>query len=179
MSSRIADIFIVLVLAVLAWQDFRTRSISWWLLPLLFIALGFSGQVHAGWPALGRYFAINLFFLILQLALIWSWFVLRHRRLLNIIDRQIGLGDILFLLCISLAFSTINFLFFYTASLVLVLLFTLAKRLFSSTREELIPLAGAVAVPMLLLCLARFFEPAFDLYNDHWLSGWLTNLSTP
>lgn len=169
MLFRLGDILIVITLVVLAWQDFRSRLISWWLIPVLLLAFVFAGKEQISWNGIGKYFLYNLAFLVLQFAIVWIWMSLRNRKPIRLIDSQIGLGDILFLVCIAAAFSTVNFLFFYTASLIAVLLIAVIIRMIRSSEKMLIPLAGAIAVPMIVLVTARFFDPAVNFYSEEWL----------
>ena len=169
MLFRLGDILIVMTLMVLAWQDFRSRLISWWLIPVLLLAFILAGKEQVSWSGMGKYFLFNLTFLILQFVIVWIWISLRNRKPVRLINSQIGLGDILFLVCIAAAFSTVNFLFFYTASLIAVLLIAAVIRMFRSSEKMLIPLAGAIAVPMIVLILFRLFDPAVNFYSEEWL----------
>jgi hypothetical protein len=162
---------ILLTLLSLSWiifQDFRTRSISWWLLPL--VATGFFLQGMASVPAgeLGRNFLVNIFFVALQLALVWTWMKLRKGDP-AFINGQIGLGDLLFFLCIALFFSPGNFILFYCGSLLLVVLAAGVFLLVNHNRKMLIPLAGAQAIPLLVICGFRLFHPSVNTHDDEWI----------
>lgn len=167
--NRIGDIIDILSLGTLAFQDFRSREISWWLLPIVVagLLLGTAGQVS--FAEIGHSFLVNMLFLGVQFALLWAWFFLRNRKRTKLIDRQIGLGDILFVICPALAFSPVNFLVYYTVSLVLTLTGVLLFRMFRSPEKLLIPLAGALSLSLIVLCCWRLADPRVNFYSDEWL----------
>ena len=92
-------------LGFLAWQDFRSRSISWWLLPIVVAGLLLGGASRWNLAELGKDFLLNATFLLVQFAFVWLWVCLRQRKFVRLIDRQIGLGDVLFLVAVALSFS--------------------------------------------------------------------------
>lgn len=163
----------IIALGMLAWQDFRSRSISWWLLPIVVAGLLLGGASRWNMAEIGKDFLWNVTFLSVQFVFVWLWMSLRQRKFVRLIDRQIGLGDVLFLLAVAFSFSPGNFILFYTIGLLSVLLIALVMKL----RQPgfLIPLAGALAVPLLLLCAWRLVDPSKDFYNDDWLLQLLGN----
>lgn len=173
MLFRLGDIFIVLLLAILSWQDFRSRLISWWLIPLLLTAFVFTGKEQLSWMEIGKLFLFNLIFLGIQFLLVWTVMSFRKRKFIQM-NEQIGIGDVLFLICLAAAFSTINFFIFYTIVLLIVLLISIPVKLFRSSEKMLIPLAGAIAVPMIVLILFRLFDPKINFYSEEWLANFLT-----
>lgn len=167
--NRVGDLIGILSLGTLAFQDFHSRRISWWLLPIVVAGLLLGGAGQASLIGIGRSFLINMLFLGVQFVLLWGWFFLRNRRNIKLIDRQIGLGDILFVICPAFAFSPVNFLVYYTAGLVLTLTGVLLFRMFRSPEKLLIPLAGALALALIVLCCWRLADPQVNFYSDEWL----------
>lgn len=169
--ERIADSIGILTLGILSWQDFRSRQIAWWLLPVLafvFFVVASSGNSV---QEVGRGFAINMTFLCLQFLFVWVWFSVKQKKRSRLIDTHIGLGDVLFMICIAMAFSPANFIVFYILGMCMTLLVTIAVKLFRPGIGSEIPLAGALALPLMVLCLCRIFDPAVNFYNDEWVSS--------
>jgi Flp pilus assembly protein protease CpaA len=168
--ERAGDILGIVALGWLSWQDFRTRRISWWLIPLLAAAFLLAGLQRTPVGEIGKAFALNLVFLFVQLLLVWAWIALRAKKLTNLINTQIGLGDVLFMCCVALAFSTVNFLLFYTLGMVATLFLVVIARFLRPKINNEIPLAGALALPLIALCSIRVIDPTIDFYSDEWLT---------
>lgn len=173
--ERIADIIGITALGILSWQDFRSRRIAWWLLPVLAGVLLIASLQKNSASESGREFSFNIVFLCIQFLFLWIWFSVKQKKITKIIDTQIGLGDVLFMICIALAFSPANFLVFYTLGMIFTLLVTILVRLFRSEIKSEIPLAGALAIPLIVLCLWRIVDPSKNFYNDEWLMQLLGN----
>jgi Flp pilus assembly protein protease CpaA len=168
--ERVGDIVGILSLAALSWQDFRSRQIAWWLLPLMGAGLLLAGMQRTDLAEIGRSFSINFTFLVLQLLLLWAWLSVKNRAPVKMLDTHIGWGDVLFLSCTALAFSPANFLVFYVCGTLLVLLAVIIAMLFrKSSGRPLIPLAGALGLPMIGLCAWRLIEPSANFFDDSWL----------
>ena len=173
--ERIVDIIGIMTLGILSWQDFRSRQIAWWLLPILAAALFLSSLQKNSASEIGIGFSFNITFLCIQFLFVWIWFSLKQKKLSKIIDTQIGLGDVLFMICIALAFSPANFMVFYTVGMIATLLVTITVKLFKATIKSEIPLAGALAIPLIALCSWKIMDPSKNFYNDDWLTLFLSN----
>lgn len=173
--ERLVDIIGIVALAILAWQDFRTRKIAWWLLPIIAGVLCFFALQKNSVVETGKVFSLNLVFLLLQFLLVWIWFSLKQKKWTTIIDQQIGLGDVLFMICLALAFSPANFLIFYTVGMILTLAVALLARTVRIAVKSEIPLAGALALPLIGLCCWRMIDPHRNFYSDEWVMKWLEN----
>jgi len=151
-------------------QDIKGRAVYWILFPLLAIVLFCSHALRAGslsllWlPAL-----INSGFVVLQLVLVTVYFSVRQKRLVNIVDRLLGLGDIFFLLSIAFYLSIINFLFFYIISLITSLFVWVIWQMIAERKTKHIPLAGLQAMLFILFLTGDWWVKLFDLTNDAWL----------
>jgi Flp pilus assembly protein protease CpaA len=167
--ERIADSIGILTLGILSWQDFRSRQIAWWLLPVLAVVFFLSACAKNSTREIGIGFSLNLVFLCMQFVFVWIWFSVKEKKLSKLIDTQIGLGDVLFMICVALAFSPANFIVFCTMGMMVTLVVAIAIRLFHSTSRSEIPLAGALAIPLMILCAWRVFDPRANFYNDEWL----------
>jgi hypothetical protein len=123
------------------YQDYKTRSIAW---PLFFciLLLGILHSIYYGGSTQKLIInsILNICFFLLQILLLKILFGFK-----KIINRKIGTGDILFVLCCSPFFSPANFLVFYTLSLLFSLCFYFLL-LNKSGTESSIPLAGSQAI---------------------------------
>jgi hypothetical protein len=138
-------IAIVLLLLIFL-QDVRGRAVYWFLFPALAAALILM--------RFDRHDAmINMGFIVIQLLILTLYFSLKSRSWVNITTHLLGLGDILFLVCIALYFPVPGFLFFYTGSLTGALLLWLAWQWLSGIRDRNIPLAGLQALMLMILLL--------------------------
>lgn len=169
--ERIIDGIGILALCILCWQDFRWRRISWWLLVTL-VGVFLMGSIQENSASeIGKQFSLNIVFLCMQFLFVWIWFSIRNKKPARIIDTQIGLGDVLFLVCIALAFSPANFLMFYILGLIITLAATIIVRIFRTEMKSEIPLAGALAIPLIVLLCMRIIDPSNNYYSDHWLNS--------
>lgn len=146
---------IIGLLALIGFQDFKFRGISWYLFPLLAALLFLLNPDFL--PMQGF---TNVSFVLGVFLLLTLWFSLREGRLVNLLAGHMGLGDFLFLLCLSLYFSVSNFFLFYTLSLLLIALGTAAYKWIWKPAEFTIPLAGLQGAVLMIVLLA----------------GWLTGI---
>jgi len=142
------------------------------ILVLLFLILQYQNdhELLAIWqPAL-----INIGFLASQILLVSAYFSIKNKRLINITDQLLGLGDILFLLSISIYLSVLNFLVFYILSLVIVLFSWLTWQLFSQKKGHEIPLAGLQALILIVVLSCDWWVKNLNLTVDTWLLNLIT-----
>ncbi|MCU0436190.1 MAG: hypothetical protein MUC87_22225 [Bacteroidia bacterium] len=165
---HLAAISSVAVLAGIAIQDIRHRAFVWWLLPILLAGLLLMSLRMNSFEVVGMNFLFNLGFVVLQLCLLWIWFSLRERRWIKLIDTHIGLGDVLLLVCLGVAFSPVNFILFVVGGLLFSLLVVMIYRVLRREAFALIPLAALLALPMTLCCAASVCF-GINLHSDGWL----------
>lgn len=161
-------LYLILLLLIISYQDFNARAISWWTIPLLLgivLYIRFYNFYSETW---WQESAFNFSFLLIQFILITLYFSIKKKTFTNIIDRHLGLGDILFLIPLALLFSPLSFLLFYILSILFVLLgFLFYKSIFRSETET-IPLAGGQALFLIaLLISSKVFD--FSLINPFFL----------
>jgi len=154
---------LIFVLFFIAKEDFQQRSIHiGWL-----GALGILGIVY-GWvyqqPAMNLMtIGINIGFIGLQLLLISLYFSIKAKRWVNIADSLLGWGDIVFFFLLCLLLPTLHLIWFYTLSLVMVLLFFLIIKKIYLPELVTIPLAGGMSICLMVYLIGMFFAKAkFD-----------------
>jgi len=133
------------VLAAIAWEDLRDRSIHWWLLPLLVLALLPEQLLSHGWQEQVRQSAWSLLFLAFQLGLAVGFVRLRQGATLRIKD-LIGLGDVLFLLAVAVCLPTERYILFVVIGLSLCVPMHVLLQRISEYKDSTIPLAGLLAI---------------------------------
>jgi hypothetical protein len=157
------QLMIILICAALAYEDFSQRRISWWWLPVLFMLLLINGISSVSFAKIGTYFLLNISFLLLQFLLVSIYFSLKEKRMINIIDRYIGLGDILMFVVVCISFHPVIFILFYIATLLLTLLvygiYTLLR-----SKALTIPLVSSTAIGLAFLLIMLMVFPYYNLF---------------
>ena len=85
-------------------QDFQIRTIKVWKLIICSFFSTLYSFTDVQFFQIWKQFLFNLLFLIIQLLLVMLYFALKKRRLVNILDTYIGLGDMLFFALVALLF---------------------------------------------------------------------------
>lgn len=161
--------FLLGLLAIVCYQDFKQRAISWWLIPLLFIPcygiayLCFDASLWFG-------VSVNLGFILIQLLGLSLYFSVKNRKLVNITKEYLGIGDILFFIPLCFLFSPLHFIVFFISSFIFILIGYFLWKLYQPTKT--IPLAGALAICVPIYCLL------FDQYNDWTILSFLYGTTT-
>lgn len=165
----------ITLLLILAYQDFKDRTISAIALLVLFVLFSIQSILTNSLVQAGIYFGINLFIPFIQLTGLTLYAAIKNKRFVNIIDTQIGLGDILFFVLLCTVFSPANFFPFYIGSfLVAVVLFFILKK-FNLTKTNEVPLAGIISVLLILVLIMKSASPTVNLYDDYWVLKILDN----
>ncbi len=163
----IADLLIFFSLIVIVFQDFKQRQISWFLIPLALTGVLIRSMTSENNNL--NNFLFNITFISVQLVLLTIYFSIKNKKFLNIIDTCLGLGDVLFFVVVSAFFSPLNFIVFYVCSMILTLTGIIVYNLLSKKRTKDIPLAGAMAVVLIVLLTTTLVFPHIDFYNDTYL----------
>ncbi|MBB5440952.1 Flp pilus assembly protein protease CpaA [Pedobacter sp. AK017] len=150
-SIILIRLLLLLILLVMGIQDMKFRAISWYLFPVLAIVLLLLN------PSLSlQNCLLNIGFVAFVLVLLTAWFSLKQGSMVNLTRRHLGMGDILFLLCLALFFSPVDFFLFYLFSLLLICMGTGAYLLLRRPANFTIPLAGLQGFVLILLLLASW-----------------------
>lgn len=151
-----------LLLAVLVYEDFKERAISWW--PLLgILGLGVYQLTQSiFWEA--WFLAFNLIFIVLQLLLVSLYFSFKAKRWVNICKAHLGIGDILFFFALCPAFAPTHFCTCFIGSLLFTLVGSiLYQQCFRPLKT--VPLAGGMSLGIFLYYTGCLFW-AISPYND-------------
>ena len=159
----------VLLLALIAWQDFKGRMVSVYVLLGLALVYGYLGFHEVGINALLYDFSVNLIFLALQFFCLIAYFSIKQGKLTNIFDRQIGWGDVAFFIAICFAFSPVNFLMIYVFGLILVAVSFFSLKAIGLVRDKHIPLAGGFSVFLIILEVFDYLVESWNFRDDLFL----------
>jgi hypothetical protein len=164
------EILILVILTLIFLQDLKSRAVYWFLFPILSILLIVLRFHHPfSWSDWEKSTLINAGFITVQLVFLTLYFSLKNRKWVNITTGLLGLGDILFLLSIAFYLSVLNFLVFYIASLICVLVLWLTLQGVSVKKYKYIPLAGFQSLIFMLFLACDWWLRSFDLTSDTWL----------
>lgn len=158
---------LILFLLLISFQDFKQREISWILIPLIFLALIFKATQSITIGNLINNTLLNLAFITLQLLLLTIYMSIKNKKMVNILQQHIGLGDLLFFVVLCLAFSPVNFIVFYILSLIATLAGCIIYvTVFSKKAMDEIPLAGGMASVLVIILLINKMVTHLNFYDD-------------
>lgn len=161
------NITTLLFLLLIVYEDLKDRAIHTFLPILLFVCLVAKYYHPALQASYIQTIVINIAFLIVQMLLAILFFTVREKRLVNIFNSYFGTGDVLFLLSICPAFSTVNFIAFYTISLsIIATLYFVANTIKWVDSNHPIPLAGLQAILFIIISCAEIYSKQFSLGKD-------------
>lgn len=163
-------LFVSLIMAILltavAYQDFKFRGVYWWLFALLLLSSGLVAVVKTNFLTVLEHALYNSIFISLQLFLLSLYFSIKQGKFTNIFKGYFGLGDLCFLISITVYLSFLNYVLYYMISLLSVILFTWVLQVVNKAGQGKIPLAGYQAIILLGLMLMDFYSIRLDLLND-------------
>jgi len=138
-------------------QDLRNREISLWTVIAVFLSAMYLSASSTGIQATLSYGIMNILFLFIQLGIITLFYGLTRSQW-NIFDTLFGWGDVAFIAGIAMIYSTVNFLIFYTGSLIITLTLFLMYRVVSKKTETTVPLAGVLSIQScIFIALLKYF----------------------
>lgn len=138
----------LLVLVLIFVEDLRYRAVHWSLFAQLALCLGVVGILCARKSVFFTDSALNLGFLAAQGLGLLVYLFLRERRWVNPLQTSIGLGDVLFLLISTLAFSLPNFIVYIISGLLFSLMAYGCLLLVHRRAQRTVPMAGFMALYM-------------------------------
>lgn len=164
------QVLILLLLGAIAFQDFKTRYIHWVFFPLLAVALFVLGMITGHDKSiLFKHWFLNSMFIGLQLLIVTILYALKNRRLTNIVNKYIGLGDVLLFIALAVGFSQVSFIIYFLVSSFTGLLFVLPFAGKSKHKSHPIPLAGVFSLTFSTIMLVNLLSPVNLAYNDNYL----------
>ena len=154
-----AKIATILALGVLAIQDYKLLSFHLLLVPLLITLLAITTYLETSLSFLFLIVTSNVSIGALFLLGIWIYHSFKEGYFINPIDNSIGLGDVLFMLILSVAFNSHSYILFFLSTsifgLLIALLLFLRGRTFSKIK---LPFAGMQATFLALIISLELFN---------------------
>ena len=157
---------LIAILLVVVYQDFKSRAISWFLIPLLLMVVLTNAVMTINIEELTIFLGINLLLVLVNMLGVTLIISVKEKRIKNIINSYLGLGDVLFFIVLTTLFSPINFVVFFIGSIFLITLIYGGVMLFRKQQNTLIPLAGAMSLVLIAVLLVQQFTTSFHLYQD-------------
>lgn len=141
---------LLLLLFVVFIQDFKTRRIYSMLLPIIFLT-----SIAYRWKTfdLHQVLLCNLYILILLISLT-LYLSFKNKRFTLVWKGYLGLGDILFLVAVTPLFHVLEYIYFLTFSLLIIIILYLLSIVF--IKRKTIPLAGYLSVILSIYLLLNF-----------------------
>lgn len=160
----ISLVLIILSCILIVFQDFKSRLIHIGSIVILSVALVLLNLFR--YKTLLFCFGVNLVFLFFLFATLYFYFRLRKGER-KLVDRYIGLGDIVLLFSFGLAYNLYNFTVFIIGGCLLSLIYVGLVTGILRKRMIRIPLAGCLAITHLLCMLINYkysYDPLVDRY---------------
>jgi len=157
---------LVTLLGVVVYQDFKSREISWFLIPLLVIGFAVTALFKMHVLDFLSYLGVNITIVAVNLFGVTLLVSLKEKKLTNILKNHLGLGDVLFFIVLTFVFSPINFVFFYLGSVFVITLIYSVIIIFFKGKNHLIPLAGAMSFLLIGILVYAHFSISLNLYQD-------------
>ena len=161
------------LLAILFYEDQKHRAVSWILFPFLALLFIANSITAVGLTDTLYNTLYNFIFLFIQLLLISVYFSIKENKLVIITKDYLGLGDVLFLICIAFFFSPLNFMAFYFGSLFIILVGVLLYTMLKKQFKPQLPLAGLQAIILIGLIITNSIGKLFKFQEDTQLVSFL------
>ncbi|MDX9928267.1 MAG: hypothetical protein RBS37_00265 [Bacteroidales bacterium] len=168
----------VISLVVLFFQDFRSRSIHWSPLIILFIALVVEALFAQGIAEVSGMVLRNNAFLAIQGVILTFYYLVKGRPISSIINVSIGSGDLLLFLITTFCFSILNFVFFYIFTLITSLVVWLLVNRIFSLHENSVPLAGLTSAVLIITIVVDRCSHSFNRFDDSLITSFLCRIVT-
>jgi len=169
MQVTLFILLISLLIAVVI-QDFKNKAISWFLIPLLFVGFSIKALLTIEVEEFISYSLINLLLVSINLLGVTILISMKEKKMTNILNTHLGLGDVLFFVVLTVVFSPINFVLFYLLSIATTAIIYGGIMWLNAPKEKmLIPLAGAMSIPLISLLFIEQFTTYFQLYEELFL----------
>ncbi len=159
----------VVLLIIILIQDLQKRSVSWILLVALFIVLTMHRSNEEGIRQLVWPFLINSLIISFQLVLVKLWCLIKDCSSKKLLNKVIGLGDILFLYCITVFLTPLNYLLYSITGLILSLIIWSLLIGLKIAKERTVPLAGLLSIWLAILTTVEYSCTSINLYSDIFL----------
>lgn len=146
--------------ALIAFQDFKERLVSWVLFPMVGLLLGFLYFCNTSFEQFYPFVFTNM--ILISMIVLFLFLYTKYIRRMKFLNVSFGLGDLLFFYAFALGFPTITFLILFVGSILFALLVFMASK--GKQENETIPLAGLMGFFLIVVMLSSLFPNAPSLY---------------
>lgn len=153
-----------LILLIIAYQDFKTRYVSWVLFPVGYILCLINSSLQLPYQELGMYLAINTGIILVLILILMIYLVIRHGKEGLKLGSFLGAGDVLFFLLASVCFSPFNFIIFCLISFLTALIIGVLLL----SKKGTIALAGWQSLVLGFVLLFQYFS-FIRPFNEYWI----------
>lgn len=157
------NIFLIILLLWVVYQDFKSRQVHVFLLIALFgvtILINYltKNLNYIEIVKIAGFIALNIIGLVI-------YFSIKSRAIINPIDKFLGLGDIIYLVSIAPLFTLNKFIIYFIMGLLFSLIVhVLFKKFFN---DKTIPLAGYLSIYLIGLIMANLVLD-YNLFIDEY-----------
>jgi len=156
-SYSVLHIIVLLGLFACVYQDIKDRTIHVLWFVVIFIATGLINyELTNDW--IDSVYA--LLFLIVNISVLFLYTSVKNKRIINIFQSHLGLGDVLFFIAIIPLFSVRNFILFFITGMIVSMILHL---LFNTFQKQLtIPLAGYLSLFLISILSYSFISSNYS-----------------
>jgi hypothetical protein len=170
--SLLLKIAIVLILVYIIYQDFKYLSVLWWFFPILIVLSFIDGYININRQLYLYYILANIAFVCFLCFSLTVYFSIKQKKIINILQNHIGIGDIFFFFFLAFSFEPSNFILFLSVSsfFSLVLFFVLKRTL--NYKIRYLPLAGILSIFYIVLVVFNIISgySSFSSFSIHILN---------
>jgi len=149
-------LIIVILLFSIAYMDLKERSVYLYLFAGLFAAVFIYTLQQSGWFVALQQLLFNAGIVLLITLFLLLFYFIKGKRSGEVINKKLGVGDIVFWISITPLCSTLNFLLFFIASLMVTLLLVACRLIYDQSGvARTIPLAGYQSIVLALVLLVN------------------------
>lgn len=163
MDLQLSYAILCIVLIIIIWQDIKQRAIHF-LLPIVVFLIALIINVksdHLNYLMIFK----NIGFVGINILGLLLYFSFKGKKVINPIDKKIGLGDVLFFIAITPLFNLRLYIVVFVLGMIFSLIMHLIVRLFNE--QQSIPLAGYLAF---FLIVFLFLERVLNLNLLYFIS---------
>ncbi len=146
--------------ALIAFQDFKERMVTWILFPVIGFLLGFIYVYNTSFERCYPFVFTNML-LVTGIVLILFLYT-KYIAQMKFLNVSFGLGDLLFFYAFALGFPTITFLILFVGAIIFSLIVFLVSK--GKQENDTIPLAGLMGFFLIIVTLLSFFPNVPSLY---------------
>ena len=167
----ISYFLLFVILCFIVFQDFKFKAVSWILFPLLAIISFIISIQQLPVRTVLLNSLLNVAFFSTQLVLISIYFSIKKWKISWILNRYLGLGDVLFLFAIIFLFHPVNYILFLVSGFAFSLFLSVIYFVLYKPQEKHIPLAGIMSIILAILVILRIFLTLDLMLDDTLLFG--------